>query len=149
MFTLGFSVKHDGTHSRVCKGVFPFEHEGLHTGVPTPSTFAKLGGQRTQAAGDQLMSKTRLLQECWRVGLAVHRSWTVEELKAVIQEHRIETVSSQPSHQMKSITRLNMPELKMKATGRVPEQCDERKPAQVDPRQRFDGGDGAHEDREV
>ncbi|OLP92925.1 Copia protein [Symbiodinium microadriaticum] len=62
------------------------------------------------------MSKTQLLEECNRVGLVVHRTWTVEELKAVIQEHRMENAATQPSHQMKSVTSLNMPELKMKAS---------------------------------
>ena len=62
------------------------------------------------------MSKTQLLEECNRVGLVVHRTWTVEELKAVIQEHRMENASTLPSHQMKSVTNLNMPELRMKAS---------------------------------
>ncbi|CAE7287015.1 RE1 [Symbiodinium sp. KB8] len=61
------------------------------------------------------MSKTQLLEECNRVGLVVHRTWTVEELKAVIQEHRMQTASQTPSHQMKSVTSLNLPEMKAKA----------------------------------
>ncbi|CAE7448119.1 GIP, partial [Symbiodinium microadriaticum] len=59
---------------------------------------------------------TQLLAECTRLGLVVHRTWTVEELKAVIQEHRMENVAHHPGHQMKSVTSLNMPELKAKAT---------------------------------
>ncbi|OLQ11876.1 Copia protein [Symbiodinium microadriaticum] len=62
------------------------------------------------------MNKTQLLAECTRLGLVVHRTWTVEELKAVIQEHRMENVAHHPGHQMKSVTSLNMPELKAKAT---------------------------------
>ena len=62
------------------------------------------------------MTKTQLLSECNRLGLVVHRTWTVEELKAVIQEHRMQAASKQPGHQMKAVTSLNMPELKMKAT---------------------------------
>ena len=62
------------------------------------------------------MTKTQLISECNRLGLVVHRTWTVEELKAVIQEHRMQAASKQPGHQMKAVTSLNMPELKMKAT---------------------------------
>ncbi|CAE7241098.1 RE2 [Symbiodinium sp. CCMP2592] len=61
------------------------------------------------------MTKAQLLQECERVGLVVHRTWTVEEIKAVIQEYRMTNAASQPGHQMKSITSLNLPELRIKA----------------------------------
>ncbi|OLP99061.1 hypothetical protein AK812_SmicGene18412 [Symbiodinium microadriaticum] len=61
------------------------------------------------------MSKTELLSEANRVGLVVHRSWTNEELKAVIQEHRMSQPNTHPATQMKSITNLTMPELKLKA----------------------------------
>ena len=61
------------------------------------------------------MSKTELLSEANRVGLVVHRSWTNEELKAVIQEHRMSQPNAHPATQMKSITNLTMPELKPKA----------------------------------
>ena len=61
------------------------------------------------------MSKTQLLEEAGRVGLVVHHKWTVEEIKAVIQEHRMNDPNAHPSHKMKSVTQLNMPELKLKA----------------------------------
>ncbi|CAE7772812.1 unnamed protein product, partial [Symbiodinium sp. CCMP2456] len=61
------------------------------------------------------MTKVQLLEECTRVGLVVHRNWSVEEIKAVIQEHRMASSTTSPSYQMKSITNLTLPELKMKA----------------------------------
>ena len=61
------------------------------------------------------MSKTQLLEEAGRVGLVVHHKWTVEEIKAAIQEHRMNDPNAHPSHKMKSVTQLNMPELKLKA----------------------------------
>ncbi|CAE6964969.1 unnamed protein product [Symbiodinium sp. CCMP2456] len=61
------------------------------------------------------MTKVQLLEECTRVGLVVHRSWSVEEIKAVIQEHRMASAATSPGYRMKSITSLNLPELKMKA----------------------------------
>ncbi|CAE7255789.1 GIP, partial [Symbiodinium sp. CCMP2456] len=61
------------------------------------------------------MTKVQLLEECTRVGLVVHRNWSIEEIKAVIQEHRMANSATSPSYRMKSITNLTLPEPKMKA----------------------------------
>ncbi|CAE7525074.1 RE2, partial [Symbiodinium sp. CCMP2456] len=58
------------------------------------------------------MNKVELLAEANRVGVLVHHRWTVEEIKAVIQEHRME---NDPGSAMKSITNLTLDELKAKA----------------------------------
>ncbi|CAE7251257.1 RE2, partial [Symbiodinium sp. CCMP2456] len=61
------------------------------------------------------MSKTELLSEANRLGLVVHRSWTVEEIKATIMEHRMNDPAYQQAATMKSITNLTLAELKAKA----------------------------------
>ncbi|CAE7477908.1 unnamed protein product, partial [Symbiodinium microadriaticum] len=62
------------------------------------------------------MNKVQLLSEASRLGLVVHRNWSVEEIKAVIQEHRMNDAANTPAHQMRSVTNLTLPELKVKAT---------------------------------
>ena len=59
------------------------------------------------------MTKVELLAEANRIGVLVHHRWTNEEIKAAIQEHRME---NDPSTVMKSITKLTFDELKVKAT---------------------------------
>ncbi|CAE7520200.1 GIP [Symbiodinium microadriaticum] len=61
------------------------------------------------------MSKTELLSECNRLGLVVHRSWTNEELKATIMEHRMNDPQYQHAATMKSVSNLTLAELKVKA----------------------------------
>ncbi|OLP82117.1 Copia protein [Symbiodinium microadriaticum] len=62
------------------------------------------------------VSEVQLLSEANRLGLVVHRTWSCEELKAVIQEHRMNDATSNAGHQMRSVTNLTLPELKVKAT---------------------------------
>ncbi|CAE7504439.1 RE2 [Symbiodinium natans] len=61
------------------------------------------------------MSKTQLLAECNRLGLVVHHGWSCPEIKAVIMEDRMNKAESEPGYIMKSIAKLNLPELKQKA----------------------------------
>ncbi|OLP81847.1 Copia protein [Symbiodinium microadriaticum] len=63
------------------------------------------------------MSKTELLSEATRLGLVVHRSWTVEEIKATIMEHRMNDPVYRQAATMKSVTNLTLAELKTKADG--------------------------------
>ena len=98
------------------------------------------------------MSKTQLLEEAGRVGLVVHHKWTVEEIKAAIQEHRMNDPNAHPSHKMKSVTQLNMPELKLKAAElgiEFPSNVTKGKPVAAYPRQLCDPSDGVDEDRQV
>ena len=61
------------------------------------------------------MTKTELISECGRLGLVVHRSWTCEELKATIMEHRMNDPTQKQASLMKSVTSLTLAELKEKA----------------------------------
>ncbi|CAE7202636.1 unnamed protein product [Symbiodinium microadriaticum] len=65
---------------------------------------------------DNATNRVQLLSEANRLGLVVHRTWSCEELKAVIQEHRMNDATSNAGHQMRSVTNLTLPELKVKAT---------------------------------
>ena len=56
-----------------------------------------------------------ILQECLRLGLTVHRSLGSEEIKAVIMEFREKAKDQDATGRMKRISRLTMPELKLKA----------------------------------
>ena len=62
------------------------------------------------------MTKPQLLQECLRLGLTVHHSWSPEEIKAIIMEAREKAKDQDATERMKRISHLNMPELKLKAT---------------------------------
>ncbi|CAE7326464.1 GIP [Symbiodinium sp. CCMP2456] len=61
------------------------------------------------------MTKPQLIQECLRLGLTVHRTWSPEEIKAVIVEHREKYKQGDATERMKRMSHLSMPELKMKA----------------------------------
>ncbi|CAE7866875.1 RE1 [Symbiodinium sp. KB8] len=62
------------------------------------------------------MTKPQLLQECLRLGLTVHNSWSPEEIKAVIMEHRQKYKEEDATERMKRMSHLTMPELKAKAS---------------------------------
>ncbi|CAE7689238.1 unnamed protein product [Symbiodinium sp. CCMP2592] len=62
------------------------------------------------------MTKTQLLAESSRLGLVVHTSWTVEELRAIIREHRESKTMQDDKVAMRGLSSLTMPELKAKAT---------------------------------
>ena len=61
------------------------------------------------------MTKTQLLEECNRLGLVVHRTWTCEELKATIMEHRMQDPAHQQASAMKSVSGMTLAELRAKA----------------------------------
>ncbi|CAE6942423.1 RE2 [Symbiodinium sp. CCMP2592] len=61
------------------------------------------------------MTKAELLEEAMRLGMVVHPSWTVIELRAVIREFLAETTDGDVAKQMKKINSLNLDELKEKA----------------------------------
>ncbi|CAE7197710.1 GIP [Symbiodinium sp. CCMP2592] len=63
------------------------------------------------------MTKTQLLEECNRLGLLVHRSWTCEELKATIMEYRMNDPETQQASAMKSVSGMTLAELRTKADG--------------------------------
>ena len=98
------------------------------------------------------MSKTQLLEEAGRVGLVVHHKWTVEEIKAAIQEHRMNDPNAHPSHKMKVGHPAEHARAQVeggRARNRVSFQCDEREPVAAYPRQLCDPSDGVDEDRQV
>ncbi|CAE7615546.1 GIP [Symbiodinium sp. CCMP2592] len=61
------------------------------------------------------MTKPQLLAECIRLGLTVHKSWSSEEIKAVIMEHRERMKDGDATEKMKRLAHLTMEELKLKA----------------------------------
>ncbi|CAE7467344.1 RE2 [Symbiodinium sp. CCMP2456] len=61
------------------------------------------------------MTKPQLLSECVRLGLTVHRSWSPEEIKAVIMEDRENRKQSDATEKMKRLSQLTLDELKQKA----------------------------------
>ena len=61
------------------------------------------------------MNKTQLLEECNRLGLVVHRTWTCEELKATIMEHRMNDPVLKQASAMKSVSGMTLAELRGKA----------------------------------
>ncbi|CAE7692154.1 GIP [Symbiodinium sp. CCMP2592] len=80
------------------------------------------------------MTKTQLLAESSRLGLVVHTSWTVEELRAIIREHRESKTMQDGKVAMRGLSSLTMPELKVKATELkvdFPEQHHERQPLEA------------------
>ncbi|CAE7304830.1 GIP, partial [Symbiodinium sp. KB8] len=54
-------------------------------------------------------------EECVRLGLTVHRTWSPEEIKSVIMEHREARKDSDATEKMKRISQLTLEELKEKA----------------------------------
>ena len=63
------------------------------------------------------MTKPQLLSECVRLGLTVHRTWSPEEIKAVIMEHREAMKQTDATERMKRLSHLTLDELKAKARG--------------------------------
>ncbi|CAE7360399.1 GIP [Symbiodinium sp. CCMP2592] len=61
------------------------------------------------------MTKTQLLEEALRLGLTVHKSWSPEEIKAIIMEHRVAQNEKDATVVMKKVSQLTLPELKKKA----------------------------------
>ncbi|CAE7733722.1 GIP [Symbiodinium sp. CCMP2592] len=61
------------------------------------------------------MTKTQLLEEALRLGLTVHKSWSPEEIKAIIMEHRVAQNEKDATVAMKKVSQLTLPELKKKA----------------------------------
>ncbi|CAE7492417.1 GIP [Symbiodinium natans] len=59
------------------------------------------------------MTKAQLLEECNRVGLLVHHSWSVEELKSCIQEHR--QAHQEVGARMTRLHQMNMEQLRLQA----------------------------------
>ena len=72
-------------------------------------------GASTRTPAISKMTKNELLQEALRLGLLVHQSWKTEEIKAVIVEHRMEHMESDPAYLMKSISKMSLSEMKAKA----------------------------------
>ncbi|CAE6927736.1 unnamed protein product [Symbiodinium sp. CCMP2456] len=62
-----------------------------------------------------MMRKTELLEYAMQLGMTVHPSWTVIELRAVIREHLAENEKTDVSARMKKINSLNLAELRAKA----------------------------------
>lgn len=62
------------------------------------------------------MTKSQLLSECVRLGLTVHKSWSPEEIKAVIMEDRENRKQVDATEKMKRLSQLTFDELKSKAT---------------------------------
>ncbi|CAE6950397.1 GIP [Symbiodinium sp. CCMP2592] len=61
------------------------------------------------------MTKPQLLSECVRLGLTVHRTWSPEEIKAIIVQHREAMKETDATLKMKKISALTLPQLKAKA----------------------------------
>ena len=61
------------------------------------------------------MNKTELLAEAVRVGLVVHRTWSNEELKAILREYRENHKDEDGKIAMRGLAGLTLPELKAKA----------------------------------
>ncbi|OLQ00470.1 Copia protein [Symbiodinium microadriaticum] len=61
------------------------------------------------------MTKPQLLGESVRLGLVVHKSWSPEEIKAVIMEHRENAKQTDATERMKRLSHLTLDELKNKA----------------------------------
>ncbi|CAE7468389.1 RE2 [Symbiodinium natans] len=62
------------------------------------------------------MGKVQLLEEALRLGLVVHRSWSVEEIKSAIMEHTAQEDQNDPTMMMKRMGNMTLAELKLKAT---------------------------------
>ncbi|CAE7297819.1 unnamed protein product, partial [Symbiodinium sp. CCMP2456] len=60
------------------------------------------------------MNKTELLAEAVRVGLVVHKSWSNEELKSILREHREKSKTEDGKMAMRGLAGLTMSELKTK-----------------------------------
>ncbi|CAE7678552.1 RE2, partial [Symbiodinium sp. CCMP2456] len=103
-----FRIFHD-------KKLSPEVKELLTQIAPPPHCFLPPRSMACKPPAISKMSKTELLSEASRLGLVVHRSWTVEEIKATIMEHRMNDPAYKQAATMKSITNLTLHELKEKA----------------------------------
>ena len=61
------------------------------------------------------ITKAELLSEATRLGLVVHRTWAVEELKAVIVEHRESLREKDPREQTRRVMHMTLSQLQAKA----------------------------------
>ena len=61
------------------------------------------------------MTKPQLLSEAVRVGVTVHHSWSVPELRATIREHINIHGEKTAAQRMKGLSSMTMPELTAKA----------------------------------
>ena len=61
------------------------------------------------------MNKTELLAESVRAGLVVHKSWSIEELRAILREHRESNKELDGKTAMRGPAGMTLPQLKAKA----------------------------------
>ena len=61
------------------------------------------------------MNKTELLAESVRAGLVVHKTWSTEELRAILREHRESNKELDGKMAMRGLAGMTLPQLKAKA----------------------------------
>ncbi|CAE7294300.1 GIP [Symbiodinium sp. CCMP2592] len=82
---------------------------------PRPVDHGAPCAQEEKPKAISAMRKTELLAEANRLGMTVHPSWTVVELKAVIREHMEANQEGDVARKMKKLNSLTLPELRAKA----------------------------------
>ena len=99
---------------------FGLEELGLASAIALATSFApptmEQGPCQPRPRTISQMSKAELLSQATRLGLVVHRTWAVEEIKAVIMEHRESLKEKDPVEQMRRVTHMTLSQLEAKAT---------------------------------